>query len=70
MTTSFSAVDPALGYLYRVRLARLWSLWRARGRTDFIVSLETLDDVAFESTGGAPGDFRPPPAHSPALYVG
>lgn len=57
MTTSFSAVDPALGYLYQVRLALLWSLRRARSGTDFVVSLETLDDVAFESTGGTPEEL-------------
>jgi len=58
MTTSFSAVDPALGYLYQVRLALLWSLRRARtSGTDFIVSLESLDDVAFESSGGSPEDL-------------
>jgi hypothetical protein len=57
MTTSFSAVDPALGYLYQVRLALLWSLRRARSGTDFIVSLETLDDVTFESVGGTPEEL-------------
>lgn len=57
MTTSFSAVDPALGYLYQVRLALLWSLRRAKNGTDFIVSLETLDDVTFESAGGNPEEL-------------
>lgn len=52
--TTFSAADPALGYLYQVRLALLWSLRRAKNGTDFVVSLETLDDVTFESTGGSP----------------
>ncbi len=37
MTTSFSAVDPALGYLSQVGLALLWSLRRARSGTDFVV---------------------------------
>jgi hypothetical protein len=46
---SFSAADSALGYLYQVRVALLWSLRRARAGADFVVSLETLDDVAFES---------------------
>jgi hypothetical protein len=46
---SFSAADSALGYLYQVRVALLWSLRRARAGTEFIVSLETLDDVTFES---------------------
>lgn len=47
--TTFSAADSALGYLYQVRVALLWSLRRARAGTDFAVSLETLDDVTFES---------------------
>ena len=47
--TTFSAADSALGYLYQVRVALLWSLRRARAGADFIVSLETLDDVTFES---------------------
>jgi hypothetical protein len=45
----FSAADSAIGYLYQVRVALLWSLRRARGGRDFVVSLETLDDVTFES---------------------
>lgn len=57
MTTAFSAADSALGYLYQVRLALLWSLRRVRTGTDFIVSLETLDDVTFESTGGTPAEL-------------
>jgi hypothetical protein len=47
----FAAVDPALGYLYQVRLALLWALIRLRDNTDFLVSLEILDDVAFEHPG-------------------
>jgi hypothetical protein len=57
MTTPFSAADSALGYLYQVRLALLWSLRRAKNGNDFIVSLETLDDVTFESTGGTPEEL-------------
>jgi hypothetical protein len=52
--TSFSAADSALGYLYQVRLALLWALRRADDATDFMVSLETLDDVTFTSAGGTP----------------
>jgi hypothetical protein len=47
----FSAADSALGYLYQVRVALLWSLRKLRTGSDFAVSLETLDDVAFEHTG-------------------
>ncbi len=54
MTTPFSAADSALGYLYQVRVALLWSLRRGKLGRDFIVSLETLDDVTFESKGGTP----------------
>jgi len=57
MTTPFSATDSALGYLYQVRLALLWSLRRAKAGSDFIVSLETLDDVTFESKGGTPEEL-------------
>lgn len=52
--TSFSAADPALGYLYQVRLALLWSLRRLRAGDEFLVSVETLDDVTFEASGGTP----------------
>jgi hypothetical protein len=54
---AFSAADSALGYLYQVRLGLLWSLRRARGGTEFVVSLETLDDVTFESIGGTPEEL-------------
>lgn len=60
MTMPFSAADSALGYLYQVRVALLWSLRRARAGTDFLVSLETLDDVTFESiqaTGPKPDEL-------------
>ncbi|MEM7249085.1 MAG: hypothetical protein AAF533_27440, partial [Acidobacteriota bacterium] len=48
----FSAADPALGYLYQVRLALLWSLRRMKSEAEFLVSVETLDDVAFETSTG------------------
>jgi hypothetical protein len=51
MTTAFSAADSALGYLYQVRVALLWSLSRIK-QGEFVVSLETLDDVTFEAKGG------------------
>jgi hypothetical protein len=50
----FSAADAALGYLYQVRVALLWALRRLKSATDFLVSVETLDDVAFETKGGTP----------------
>lgn len=50
----FSAVDASLGYLYQVRAALLWSLQRLRADQVFQVSVETIDDVAFESAGGEP----------------
>lgn len=51
-TSPFSAVDATLGYLYQVRCALLWTLRRLKVDPDFLVSVETLDDVAFESAGG------------------
>ncbi|QYY34571.1 ABC-three component system protein [Ruficoccus sp. ZRK36] len=50
---SFTAPDSALGFLYQVRCALLWSLQRLRNESDFSVSLEALDDVAFEKEGTA-----------------
>jgi hypothetical protein len=47
----FSAVDSALGYLYQVRCALLWSLQRLKKEPIFDASIEILDDVAFESNG-------------------
>jgi hypothetical protein len=47
----FSAADSALGYLYQARLALLWSLKRVKESSDFVVSLETIDDVTFETNG-------------------
>lgn len=50
-SSTFSAADSALGYLYQVRVALLWALRKIREGTDFVASLETLDDVTFESVG-------------------
>lgn len=49
-TNPFSAADSALGYLYQIRVALLWALRRLK-KGEFTVSLETLDDVTFESKG-------------------
>lgn len=56
-TSPFSAVDATLGYLYQVRSALLWSLHRLKSGADFLVSVETLDDVTFETTAGAATDL-------------
>ena len=56
-SSQFSAVDPALGYLYQIRSALLWSLQRLKQGSDFLVSVEILDDVAFEPTVGDPTEF-------------
>jgi len=53
----FSAVDATLGYLYQVRSALLWALRRQKSEPDFLVSVETLDDVTFEAAGGNPTDL-------------
>jgi hypothetical protein len=55
--TQFSAADSSLGYLYQVRLALLWTLRRLKTEPDFLVGIETIDDVTFETTGGDPTDL-------------
>lgn len=55
-TSQFSAADSTIGYLYQVRIALLWAL-RRLPETDFLVSVETLDDVAFEAQNGTPKDL-------------
>ena len=50
----FSAADAALGYLYQVRCALLWTLQRLKTDLPFLVSIETLDDVTFECVAGEP----------------
>ncbi|MHB1674006.1 MAG: hypothetical protein ACYCSP_07125 [Acidobacteriaceae bacterium] len=59
MTTPnpFSAADSALGYLYQVRVGLLWALRRLKMSNDFVISLETLDDVTFETKGGKPDEL-------------
>jgi hypothetical protein len=47
----FSAADSALGYIYQVRLGLLWALRRLKAGSDFVVSIETIDDVTFETDG-------------------
>ena len=53
----FAAVDATLGYLYQVRLALLWTLRRLKTDPEFLVGIETLDDVTFETTGGEPTEL-------------
>jgi hypothetical protein len=53
----FSAVDASLGYLYQVRSALLWALRRLKIEPDFLVSVETLDDVTFETADSDPSDL-------------
>lgn len=50
--SSFGAGASMVGYLYQVRIALLWAVRRSRVG-DFVVSIETLDDVSFE-VGGEP----------------
>lgn len=54
---AFSAADASLGYLYQVRSALLWALRRLRTEPDFLVSVETLDDVTFANSGGEAVDL-------------
>jgi hypothetical protein len=53
----FSAADATLGYLYQIRSALLWALRRQKREPHFLVSIETLDDVTFETAGGDPTDL-------------
>ena len=61
MTTAsgglFAAVDTTLGYLYQIRSALLWTLRRLKVEPEFLVSVESLDDVTFETVGGDPTDL-------------
>jgi hypothetical protein len=50
-TNRFGAADATVGYLYQIRVALLLSLARLKQTTDFLVSIEVLDDVAFETDG-------------------
>ena len=50
----FAAVDPAIGYLYQVRIALLLALRRVRAAEEFLLLIENLDDVVFETDGTAP----------------
>ncbi len=56
-TSPFSAVDATLGYIYQVRSALLWALRRLKGEPNFLVSVETLDDVTFETMVGDATDL-------------
>lgn len=50
-TNILGAADSAVGYLYQIRLALLLALPRLRATTEFEVSMEVIDDVAFETQG-------------------
>jgi hypothetical protein len=52
--TPFSAAASAIGYLYQCRYALLESLRRLARDEQFMVSIETLDDVVFERDGEPP----------------
>jgi hypothetical protein len=47
----FSAAPTLLGYLFQCRYALLASLQRLCTGTQFLISLETLDDIVFEKQG-------------------
>ena len=55
--SGFSAAEAALGYLYQVRVALLWTLQRLKANPDFLIGVETIDDVAFETMGGEPPEL-------------
>jgi hypothetical protein len=52
--TPFSAAASTVGYLFQCRYALLESLRRLRRDEQFMVSIETLDDVVFERDGEPP----------------
>ncbi len=52
--TLFSAAPALIGYLFQCRYALLGSLRRLRAAVDFVVSIETLDDVVFQQDGSPP----------------
>lgn len=52
--TSFGVPHSLIGYLFQCRYALLESLQRLRKSEEFIVSIETHDDVVFESEGNPP----------------
>ena len=47
----FSAAEAALGYLYQIRVALCWTLERLKNHPDFLIGVETIDDVAFLANG-------------------
>ncbi|SMF72965.1 ABC-three component system protein [Pseudobacteriovorax antillogorgiicola] len=57
MSSSFSATDAALGYLYQVRVALFLSLNKLKQEDTFTVSIETLDDVTFGTNAGTPTEL-------------
>ena len=66
-TPQYTAADAALGYLYQVRSALLWALRRLKTEPGFLVGVETLDDVTFETTGGEPTDLLQTKHHRTAI---
>lgn len=51
MPSTFDATNSMLGYLYQVRLALVEALVRLRDEASFLIQVEKLDDVSFESQG-------------------
>lgn len=51
MSSQFSAPEQLVGYLYQVRYALLVLLQKIKYEPNIELSLEKLDDVAFERNG-------------------
>jgi hypothetical protein len=51
LISRFSAAPAMTGYLYQIRYSLIESLRRLKEENEFRVSLETLDDVVFETQG-------------------
>ena len=57
--SKYSATASLVGYLYQCRLALLETLKRLKTNPSLTVSIETLDDVVFESEGTPTEIIRP-----------
>lgn len=47
----FSAADSIMGYVFQFQYALVEGLRKLKKNIDFDISIETLDDVVFESEG-------------------
>ncbi|MBF2761009.1 MAG: hypothetical protein ISN28_12245 [Ectothiorhodospiraceae bacterium AqS1] len=55
--TPSESTAAAFGYLYQIRSALLWTLRQLRTGSEFLIDIETLDDVDFETISGDPSEI-------------